>query len=104
MYGELKRYFIELQYDDTVSLPRSREIELRRQQAADFINTICHWLKEQELDDKVTALAITTLGQVQITCEEKIIQQIRGQEMLPIAMIRSGSIYPEHFNRWSDVR
>ena len=73
MNSEQHRYFIELMPESGDPLPRWRETEARRQQAALFVETFGEWLKEQELDTKVSTLAITALGQVQITCEAEII-------------------------------
>jgi hypothetical protein len=86
------RYFIELQMEASESdVPRSREAEIRRAQAAQFIDQLAVWLHEQELKDKVASMAITALGQVQITCEQDIISKLRGDENLNIAAIRQGA-------------
>lgn len=87
------RYFIELQLDGLTEIPRNRESEIRRAQAADFINQLADWLSTEELKDKVASMAITALGQVQITCEQDIIHRMRSDDNLPIATIRqSGSL------------
>lgn len=46
-------------------------------------------------------MAITALGQVQITCEADVITQIRSQDMMEIASVRQGSMLSENFTRWS---
>jgi hypothetical protein len=93
MGQDKNRYFIELHMDDVSDVPRNREAEIRRVQAAHFIDQIAAWLHEEELKDKVTSMAVTALGQVQITCEQDIITRLRGDETLQIATIRqSGSL------------
>lgn len=80
-------------------IPRNREAEIRRAQAADFIDQISQWLEQQELNDKVTSMAITALGQVQITCEQDIIKRLQNDETLNIAAIRPGSTLSESLQR-----
>jgi hypothetical protein len=104
MCGELNRYFIELQPEAGPPVPRWRETEMRRERAAHFIETIGAWLRQEELQDKVAALAITVLGQVQITCEVDIIAQIRHQDAMNIAAIRQGQILKENAGRWNEAR
>jgi hypothetical protein len=104
MSGELNRYFIELQPADTAPVPRYRETELRRETAAQFLEKVGEWLREHELFDKVATMAITALGQVQITCEPAVINQIRDEDGLNIATIRSGAMSLEMPNRWHEAR
>jgi len=104
MLGELNRYFIELQTAEGESVSRNRETELRRELAAQFLETVGQWLRAHELADKVSAMAVTALGQVQITCEPDIINHIRGQEDLNIAAIRQGGILTDTMGRWSEAR
>ena len=87
---DTNRYFIELHMDGDAEIPRNRETEIRRAQATQFIDQIATWLMEQELHDKVASMAVTALGQVQITCEQDIISRMRGDENLNIATIRRG--------------
>lgn len=103
--GDLNRYFIELQLEDIAALPRYRETELRREKAAHFISMIATWLKEKELDDKVAAMAITALGQVQITCAADVINEIRKDDEMNVATIRQGStMFVETACRWNEAR
>ena len=98
---EKNRYFIELQMDSESEIPRNREAEIRRAQAAQFIDQISMWLHEQELNDKVASMAITALGQVQITCEQGIISRLREDDTLQIATIRQGGSLAESIQRIS---
>jgi len=100
MQGEKNRYFIELQ-PEGAPVPRYQEVETRRQQAAQFITGLYQWLKEKELDAKVSDMAITALGQVQITCEADIIGLIRHQEEDNIAAIRQAAAYVGNMARWA---
>ena len=59
------------------------------------------WLHEQELNDKVASMAITALGQVQITCEQGIISRLREDDTLQIATIRQGGSLAESIQRIS---
>jgi hypothetical protein len=93
------RYFIELQMGMDADVPRNREAAVRRAQAAQFIDQIALWLHAEELNDKVTSMAITALGQVQITCDQDIISRLRGDETLHIATIRQGATLSESVNR-----
>lgn len=108
MCGELKRYFIELQPADGTNVPRHRETELRRALAAQFLETVSEWLRENELADKVAAMAVTALGQVQITCEADIINHIRNHDDLNVATIRpgifTGAMLNENALRWNEAQ
>ena len=93
------RYFIELQMESEDEVPRNREAEMRRAQAAIFISQIAQWLEEEELNDKVASMAVTALGQVQITCERDIITRMQKDDTLHIATIRSGASLSESLQR-----
>ena len=103
MYGQQKRYFIELQPDSAITLPRNQELEIRRQMAAAFIETIAARLKIEELVDKVSMMAVTALGQVQITCESDVITLIRNQDSREIAAIRQGLLFADNIGRWQEA-
>ncbi len=100
MVAEKKRYFIELQQEGS-PVPRSMEAAQKRAQAAHFIASIHDWLTENELNDKVSTMAITAMGQVLITCEADVIQLIHQQEETSIATIRHGSMFVEGISRWA---
>jgi hypothetical protein len=94
------RYFIELQLaGKQAEVPRNREAEIRRAQAAQFIDQLSIWLHEQELNDKVGGVAITALGQVQITCEDDIISRLRDDDKGQIATIRQGATLANSIHR-----
>lgn len=99
MTQDKNRYFIELQLDAAPEIPRSREAEIRRAQAAHFIDQLATWLHEAELNDKVSSVAITALGQVQITCESDIITHLRSDESMNIAAIRQSATLAESVYR-----
>ena len=98
MTRDQNRYFIEL-LPEGEPVPRNLEAEKRREQAAHFVAALHNWLHEKNLNDKVSAMAITALGQVQITCEADIISRIRHQEEPNIAAIRQGSSYIESLGK-----
>jgi hypothetical protein len=100
MSKEKHRYFIELYPESTLSPPRWREAEIRREQALAFIMEIGEWLKREALDTKVSDMVVTVLGQVQIVCEADIITQIRNAREPDIAMIRSGAQFAENLGRF----
>jgi hypothetical protein len=89
------RYFIELQPDGQAPVPRNREAETRREQALLFIAAIYDWLKNHDLDTKVSAMDVTAFGQIRITCDAEIINRIRDEDALSIAAIRPGAMYVE---------
>lgn len=99
MTSDKNRYFIELQMGGESEVPRNRETEIRRAQAAQFIDQIATWLHDEELNDKVASMAITALGQVQITCERDIISRLRSDENLNIAAIRQGVALTDSIQR-----
>jgi hypothetical protein len=101
MREDKRRYFIELQINGGENVSRRREAEVRRAQAERFVGEISLWLQEQELKDKVASIAVTALGQVLITCEQDIINRMRGDETLNIATIRSGTTLTESVQRVS---
>lgn len=104
MLGQKNRYFIELQPNNTQPVPRYLETEIRRKLATEFIQAIHEWLKDQDMENRVYAMAITALGQVQITCDPEILHQIRNQEIMEIASVRQGSLLNEKFSRFSEPR
>ena len=89
MKPDTYRFFIELQGpgDD---VPRNREAEARRAQAAEFIDQLAFWLSEKELNDDVS-MVVTALGQVQITCAPI--------GLPPIASIRRGVALSDSVHR-----
>jgi len=92
------RFFIELQMDDK-EVPRKREAEIRRAQATQFIEQFALWLREQELNNDVS-MAVTALGQVQITCAPDIIDHLNNRETQPhIAAIRRSSTLADSVQR-----
>jgi hypothetical protein len=99
MTQDKHRYYIELQMDSE-SVPRNREAEIRRAQATQFIGQFSEWLREQKLNDEV-AMAVTALGQVQITCEQDIISRLRSNDKLNIAAIRQGATLSDSIQRVS---
>ena len=98
MKPDTYRFFIELQGpgDD---VPRNREAEARRAQAAEFIDQLAFWLSEKELNDDVS-MVVTALGQVQITCAPIVISQLNDDGGLPpIASIRRGVALSDSVHR-----
>jgi SH3-like domain-containing protein len=95
------RYFIELQPPSGEPVPRSRETEARRAAARGFIEQMRGWINEKKLDGKVSALTITMLGQIQITCDTAVINLIRNQD--DIAAIRQSAMYAETPIRWNEA-
>jgi hypothetical protein len=99
MQSHHRRYFIELQPDSPDPVLRNREAETRREQAMHFIAAIYDWLKNNELDGKVSNMDITAFGQIRITCEADVISRIRDEEELSIAAIRPGAMYVEGMSK-----
>ena len=91
MPQDKNRYFIELQMDAASEVPRNREAEIRRAQAAHFIDQLATWLHETSSKEKVSSMAITALGQVQITCESDVINHLRSDDTMNIAAIRQSA-------------
>lgn len=104
MSNERRRYFIELQPKDGTPVPRHQETEIRREQAAHFIEHVGDWLRREALENKVASMAITALGQVQIICDADIIHHLRHDDATPIAAIRNSAMFIETMNRWSEAR
>lgn len=98
--NELNRYFIELQPAGGPPVPRAKETEQRRRQAEHFIASIADWLRNHAMEDRVTALTVTALGQVQITCPADVINHIRDENDQDIANIRPGAVFTGNLGRW----
>jgi len=88
MREDKRRYFIELHLSES-EVPRNREAEMRRADALRFIGQIKEWIDHESLNDKVSSVAVTALGQVLITCDKDIIAHLRKDEHSNIAAIRS---------------
>ena len=101
MNNEQHRYFIELQPHEGTPVSRSEEALVRRQQAERFVEEVGAWLQREAMESKVLAMAVTALGQVQITCEADVISQIRTHDEERIAAIRQGATYVENMGRWA---
>jgi hypothetical protein len=104
MAGASGRYFIELQPKSGEPIPRFREAEIRREQAADFIAQMSEWLRREALEGKVSSMAITALGQVQIICEADVINHLCEDEETHIAAVRHGAMFIESMTRWNESR
>jgi hypothetical protein len=104
MSREHRRYFIELQPKDGQPVPRYRETELRREQAAHFITAVNEWLRREAMESKVASMAITALGQVQIICDTDIINHLRVDEETVIAAIRNSTAYIQNMGRLGEAR
>jgi hypothetical protein len=90
MAQDIRRYFIEPQMATDDELSRNREAEVRRVEAEKFLEQIASWLDGHDLQAKVVRMAITAMGQVQITCERDLINRLCEDDQLPIAAVRSG--------------
>ena len=101
MREDKRRYFIELQMNETPDVPRNREAEVRRALATRFLNQISQWIQEEEQKGTVSSVAITALGQVLITCEQNIIARLRENEKLNIVAIRSSAPLADSVQRVS---
>jgi len=91
------RYFIELQPQANEVVPRSRENEVRRSLANDFILMMRDWLSENDFGRKVSGFSVTMFGQVQITCDPSVINLIRNQDVVSVAAIRQGVALADSF-------
>ncbi len=90
MREDKRHYFIELQME-AIEVPRNREAALRRAQALLFVGQIKDWIDQESLEEKVSSMAVTAMGQVLITCEKDIIARLRSDESLNIAAIRAST-------------
>jgi hypothetical protein len=90
MHSEKQRYFIEMDLSGSIPSSYMLETKMRQEKAVQFIAQVCAWVKEHNLTDKVGSLTITAMGQVLITCEADIIEQINSLDSFPIATIRPG--------------
>ncbi len=98
------RYFIELRPQVNEILSPHDEIELRHEMATGFVTTLKEWLKENELQMKVSWLSITAFGQVQITCEISLINMIQECDVMSIAAIRYGTLLlGEGLNKFNEI-
>ena len=83
------RYFIELQVAQGQETSRAVQDQMRRQQALEFVQVFEEWMKENDLKREVSSLSVTAMGQVMIVCSNRVIDQIREQDVWGIAHIRS---------------
>jgi hypothetical protein len=98
MRQDICRFFIELQMEDH-EVPRHREAAVRRAQAAQFIEQYASWLQGQDMNAEVS-MAITALGQVQVTCVPDIIERLHAHETYPhIAAIRRSAPLSDSIQR-----
>jgi len=101
MPNDKHRYFIELQTGLDCGASRIQETAGRRAAAEKFVSEVLGWLQENELKEKVAHLAVTALGQVQITCESEVIDKLRRDDRENIVNIRQGLPLTESLQRIS---
>lgn len=85
------RYFIELHVPENADTPRVVLDEIRRHNALEFIQVLREWVKDHAMEDEISSLSITAMGQVMIVCSHKMIDFIREQDIWAIAHIRSSA-------------
>jgi hypothetical protein len=83
------RYFIELHVAASRETSRVILDQMRRQQALEFIQIVGEWLKDHGFGEEVASLSVTAMGQVMIVCSNRVIDQIREQDVWAVAHIRS---------------
>ena len=77
MNYEHNHYFIELLHDLAPHLSSGEVATARLDRARDFVSEIRQWLEGQLLTDEVTALKVTALGRVMLTCAPEIIERLQ---------------------------
>lgn len=83
------RYFIVLQPQRLPIGPFALQRQARRAAAFELVALLREWATEKAQQDQISALEVTMFGQIQITCTPEFIEQIRQQDILPIAEIRA---------------
>lgn len=94
------RYFIELHVADSHETSRPILDQMRRHKALEFMQIVVEWLREHEMADDVASLSVTAMGQVMIVCTNRVIDQIREQDIWAIAHIRSS----DQFSKMARVK
>lgn len=93
------RYFIELHVDTGRETSRAILDQLRRQQALEFMQIFGEWVRENSYSDDIASMSVTPMGQVMMVCSNRVIDQIRDQDIWAIAHIRSS----DQFSKLSRV-
>lgn len=93
------RYFIELHVDTGRETSRAILDQLRRQQALEFTQIFGEWVRENGYSDDISSMSVTPMGQVMMVCSNRVIDQIRDQDVWAIAHIRSS----DQFSKLSRV-
>lgn len=93
------RYFVVLQPQRLPAGPLALQRQARRAAAFEFVDLLQEWTTEKAQQDEVSALEVTMFGQIQITCTPGFIEQIRQQDILPIAEIRAAQSFETHLRR-----
>lgn len=93
------RYFIVLQPQRLPAGPFALQRQARRSAAFEFVALLREWTTEKAQQDEVSALEVTMFGQIQITCTPEFIEQIRRQDILPIAEIRAAQSLEANLRR-----
>ena len=71
-------YFIELSEPAGDLLSSGTAASLRAERARAFIANLQQWLADEGLSDQLSALRITALGQIMLTCTPNLIAQAQA--------------------------
>ncbi len=93
------RYFIELHVEKSQETARPVLDQMRRHKALEFTQIVSEWLGEHGMANDVASISVTAMGQVMIVCSNRVIDQIREQDVWGIAHIRSSDQFSKLASR-----
>ncbi len=82
-------YFIELFHDLSPALSSGAAAAVRHARARDFVKTLQGWLDDQLLADEVSALKVTVLGRIMLTCSPELVERLEELDLPDVIAITS---------------
>ena len=82
-------YFIELSESFDEPLSSGAAASLRTERARAFIDGLCDWLDMEDLTGELSALRVTALGHIMLTCTPALIAQVQAADWPDIAAVTS---------------
>ena len=94
LYHSHNHYFIELFHDLNPTLSSGAAAGARHARARDFVKTLQGWLDDQLLADEVSALKVTVLGRIMLTCSPELVERLEELDLPDIVAITSPATMP----------
>lgn len=87
-------YFVELFHDLNPTLSSGALAGARHARARDFVTTLQGWLDDQMLANDVSAIKVTVMGLVMLTCSPDLIERLEELDLPEVVGITTPAPLP----------